>query len=186
MSTDVMWSSLAWPGSEHVRCTHDGRWHADGAAVHALPGGPARVGYRVVADADGRTRQVSIEVTGRGAPARLVLSGDGHGGWTDAAGGHLPALDGCLDIDISCTPLTNTLPIRRLGLAVGESADLLVAYVLVPGLELSAQRQRYTRLPGTGSAPAYRYESGDFRADLAVDGEDLVVDYPGLWRRVPV
>ena len=33
-----------------------------------------------------------------------------------------PALKGCKDIDLGCSPSTNTLPIRRLRLAVGASA----------------------------------------------------------------
>ena len=37
-------------------------------------------------------------------------------------------LVGCEYVDISETPFTNTLVIRRLGLTPGESADISVAY----------------------------------------------------------
>jgi hypothetical protein len=181
---DVMWSSLAWPGVEHVRWTEDGQLRADSLAVHGLEEGPARVSCQVIAEPDGRTRHVAVEVTGPAGPGRLVLSSDGEGAWTGSDGRPLPDLAGCVDVDISTTPLTNTLPIRRLGLAPGASADLLVAYVTVPQLELSAATQRYTHLDGPGSATVYRYESGSFQADLPVDGHGLVIDYPGLWQRV--
>ncbi len=38
-------------------------------------------------------------------------------------------LSGCCEnVDVSETPFTNTLPIRRLGLTSGESAEIRVAY----------------------------------------------------------
>jgi hypothetical protein len=43
-------------------------------------------------------------------------------------------------------------------------------------VDVGPQRQRYTR---TGDG--YRYESGSFRADLGVDSDGIVTDYPGLW-----
>ena len=48
-------------------------------------------------------------------------------------------------------------------------------------LAVTPERQRYTR---TGEQ-TYRYwdESG-FEAELEVDGNDLVQDYPGLFRRL--
>lgn len=78
------------------------------------------------------------------------------------------------------------LPIRRLGLEPGESADLEVAYVAVPGLAVEPDGQRYTRLESGGHDEIYRYESleSDFVADLPVDADGLVLDYPGLFRRV--
>jgi uncharacterized protein len=58
--------------------------------------------------------------------------------------------------------------------------------VSAPELTTRRASQRYTLLkPGTDDeAPLYRYESGSFRADLTVDGDGYVTDYPGLWRRV--
>ncbi|HEY7176965.1 MAG TPA: putative glycolipid-binding domain-containing protein, partial [Micromonosporaceae bacterium] len=77
---------------------------------------------------------------------------------------------------------TNTLPIRRLGLGVGESAEILVGYIDVPTLTLRPAAQRYTR----STDRTYRYESGSFRADVIVDDAGLVIDYVRLWRRVGV
>jgi hypothetical protein len=57
----------------------------------------------------------------------LVLRSDGKGHWTDCHGVSLPELNGCIDIDISATPLTNTLPIRRLGLSAGERFDVVLS-----------------------------------------------------------
>lgn len=78
---------------------------------------------------------------------------------------------------------TNTLPIRRLRLDEGQSAEITVAYVSVPDLALSASRQRYTCLK---SGSLYRFESVEsgFSRDIAIDRLGLVVEYPDLFRRV--
>lgn len=156
---EIVWESLQWPGLEDA-IWEDG--HADSAAVMVLPEGPQRVHYRIT--------PTRVEING------LVLEHDGRGHWRDR-----PELDGCLEVDISTTPLTNTLPIRRLRLAPGESREIRAVYIDMPSLELSVMPQRYTRLDDG----RYRYQSENFQADLTVDEHGLVVDYPGLWRRLP-
>ncbi len=88
------------------------------------------------------------------------------------------------------TAFTNTLPIRRLGLQPGESAELSVAYIDVPTLGVTPARQRYGCLARSAEEGRYRYESlpsaalpGGFTDDLLVDADGLVVDYPKLFRR---
>jgi uncharacterized protein len=84
-------------------------------------------------------------------------------------------------VDIAISPLSNTLPIRRLELAVGESAEITTAYVAVPDLTVVTDPQRYTRL----ADHEYRYESRDsnFKRVITVDEHGLVVTYPGLFVR---
>jgi len=81
------------------------------------------------------------------------------------------------------TPFTNTLPIRRLDLAEGQTADIRVVYVLLPELTITIDPQRYTCLRRGGR---YRYESldSDFVREIDIDTDGLVVTYPGLFRRV--
>jgi hypothetical protein len=90
-------------------------------------------------------------------------------------------LESAREVDIAVTPLTNTLPIRRLELTIGASVDITTAYVAVPELTVAADPQRYTRL----TKHEYRYESrnSDFRRVLTVDEDGLVVTYPGLFAR---
>jgi hypothetical protein len=116
----------------------------------------------------------------------LVIKADGLGHWTTGEGEPVPLLDGCLDVDISASAFTNTLPIRRLNLAVGESAELIVAYIALPELTLRVDKQRYTFLERRELNDVYRYEglTTDFVADIVVDRDGLVVDYPGLFKRV--
>ncbi len=97
-------------------------------------------------------------------------------------GSRAPDLDGCTDIDIAATPLTNTFPINRLaGLAVGASVTSSVTWVDVPELGATRVDQTYRRL-----APR-RWEYSDQRHgafELSVDDDGLVVDYTGFATRV--
>lgn len=181
MRATVVWEALQWPSVEHVVITPAGDgWTADGSATAVVDGLPTRLAYQIAVGGDGAVRTVDIRETVSGA--LLALRADGPGAWHDADGNAVTDLDGCIDVDISVTPLTNTLPIRRLGLDVGESADILVGYIDVPTLMLRPAAQRYTRLTDR----TYQYESGTFRADVIVDEAGLVIDYLRLWRRVGV
>jgi len=170
-----MWGSVQWPGGEHLDLRADaGGVVADGVVLAAPEGDPIRLAYRVECDADWRTRFLSVHFHG---DSRRTLVRDDAGNWS-VDGRARPDLNGCTDIDIALTPFTNTLPIRRLGLAAGGAADLRIVYVQpAPEPLFSAADQRYTRL----ADDRYRYESGDFRSEIEVDRDGLVTAYPGLW-----
>lgn len=182
MNAIVVWEALAWPGTEHLvlRIGPDGV-DADGMVI-ALDGRPLRLHYRLHCDPRWAARELTIEESG--SQGAMTFRSDGAGMWTDGEGRARDDLAGCIDVDIAATPFTNTLPIRRLGLAVGESRDLRVLYVTVPELTVRAVDQRYRCLATNGTGATYRYESGSFMADIRVDTEGIVVDYPGLWRRL--
>lgn len=88
---------------------------------------------------------------------------------------------GCVDIDISLTPFTNTLPINRLHLSEKEGKQIKVLYVDVLGRKMMPVQQKYTKL----SATDYKYENvpNDFESVIAVDDLGLVVKYQGLFKR---
>jgi hypothetical protein len=179
---DVAWMALQWPGFEHVIAAFGpAGFRADSWLILDSEVGLARVSYLLSCDSQWRVTDLTIAVTDAASHRTLALRRDDGGHWHAEGDGPVPDLDGCIDVDINRSPLTNTLPIRRLGMAAGAPRDLDVVYVEVPELTVSPVRQRYTLLPGDG--PVYRYESGSFSADLPVDGDGFVIDYPGLWRR---
>ena len=118
-----------------------------------------------------------------GHERRIELASDGAGSWSDGSGARLTQLDGAIDIDLTVTPFTNTLPIRRLDLQEGKSADIVVVYIDLPELSLTTDPQRYTCLE---SGRRYRFESldSDFVREIETDEHGLVVTYPGLFRRL--
>ncbi|MCC3763866.1 putative glycolipid-binding domain-containing protein [Glycomyces sp. TRM65418] len=174
MRRQIMWTARQWPGSEHLdlQVGHDGVV-ADGLIIVAPTGEPIRLAYRIECDRAWHTRKVTLERHGH---ERTTLDHNEHDHWI-VNGRERSDLTGCTDVDIALTPFTNTLPIRRLGLNLGDAADLRVVYIRPEAdLTIEPAEQRYTRLDA-----GYRYESGSFRADLAVDRDGLVTDYPGLW-----
>jgi uncharacterized protein len=180
MRTDIAWTALPWSSVEHVTIADEDAWTADGAMVAVVDGHAVRLTYRLQVDAAGATRALDLADAVGGAT--LTLRGDGHGRWWDVDGAPVAELDGCIDVDISTTPLTNTLPVRRLRLASGESAEIQVACVDVPSLSVRPVAQSYRRV----DERSYRYTSGSFAADVVFDEHDLVTDYVGLWRRVAI
>jgi len=105
---------------------------------------------------------------------------DGKGNWSKA-GESLEQFKGCIDIDISLTPFTNTLPIRRLQLQPHETREIQVLYCNLLNGQTMPVRQQYTCL----SATEYKYENipNDFEATIQVDASGFVVDYPSLFVR---
>ncbi len=151
-----------------------------GTIISAEGGLPARVEYRVLAGAAGFTTAVHVRDL-RGFEQRtLGLARDTKGGWT-VDGKSVRALRACSDVDLGCSPSTNTLPIRRLRLGVGASHTIQAAWVRFPDLTVQKTAQAYTRLDEF----TYRYASGAFEADLTVDDEGLVTQY-AEWRRTGV
>jgi uncharacterized protein len=141
--------------------------------------------FSVVVGTDWVTRRVEASTVSAAGEARRVLEAvDGR--WT-VDGASRPDLDGCVDVDVAATPLTNTFPIRRLaGLAVGEEVTSGVAWVDVPALGVTRVHQTYQRLGDADGLALWRYHDplhGAFV--LTVDEEGMVVDYEGFARRIP-
>ncbi|HLZ62404.1 MAG TPA: putative glycolipid-binding domain-containing protein [Ktedonosporobacter sp.] len=185
MESHLWWAPLRETGLEQLDLMENEMGVVADSLVLGVEQAPFRLWYQVRADSKWNVRECHLQVGGE--KGRVVhLYSDGMGHWNDGDGEAYANLDGCLDVDITVTPFTNTLPIRRLLLAPGQSADLLVAYISVPDLSVRAAQQRYTCLSRTASGGLYRYEGleSGFTADLRVDAQGLVVDYPGIWRRV--
>jgi uncharacterized protein len=126
-------------------------------------------------------------VTGRSTtgPHHVELQADGAGRWR-VDGRPAAYLDGCRDIDLEASCLTNALPVRRLELEVGQAADAPAAYVRALDLSVERLEQRYTRLRDRGGTQRYRYQAPafGFECELSYDRAGLVLAYPGIGQRV--
>jgi uncharacterized protein len=189
MERNIMWSPWSGPGLEHLHLLqNDEQVVADGLIIGVEEQVPFRVRYEILCDSQWRLRTVHVSLLSSPFQA-LHLSTDGMGSWITSTGEAISSLDGCQYVDISATPFTNTLPIRRIALKPGESSTLAMAYITVPQLQVTAVEQRYTCLEITPGGGRYRYESivngrSGFTAELPVDVDGLVLDYPQLFRRV--
>ena len=181
LSHVVLWRRLDLPGHESCRVSPIRRgWELSGSAVFTHEDQPCRLDYAVDCGPDWKTR--STRITGWAGHRRIALEAnrDATGLWY-LNGSEAPDVEGCLDVDLGFSPSTNLMPIRRLSLEVGESAEVQAAWLPFPKLEFQLLPQRYTRL----SESTYRYESagGRFVRDLTVDEHGLVISYPGIWER---
>jgi len=93
-----------------------------------------------------------------------------------------PALDTCIDIDISLTPFTNSLPINRLSFIPDQPQQIHVVYMDILTKQILHRQQQYTCLSPT----RYHFANipNDFEADITTDENGLVTDYPGLFTRI--
>jgi len=112
----------------------------------------------------------------------LWLGADGTGRWGEMNGDHRHDLAGCTDVDLAVTPFTNSIPIRRLKLDVGASADVVAATIDIDALGVVPVRQRYERL----TARRFRRTSLDNGeiTEFDVDEYGLVHDEPDTFRRL--
>ena len=169
MEREVMWTPWEGPGLEHLRLvTSDDGVVANGLVIRLEAGLPFRIGYEIRCDGLWRVREVRVATPYLGRPV-LELLADGEGRWKRRGGEPVHELEGCIDVDISATPFTNTLPIRRLGLKPGQSEELAVAYVRVPELLVGPERQRYGCLDARTDGGLYRFEAlpSGFTASVA-------------------
>jgi hypothetical protein len=148
-----------------------------GTLLGADGGVPLRLEYRVLTDGNGLTAAAHVREL-RGFEQRTVtIERSAKGSWS-VDGKAAPSLRGCTDVDLGFSPSTNTLPIRRLKLAIGASQTIEAAWLRFPEMTVEKGHQTYSRI----DALTYRYESGTFAAELTVDDDGLVITY-AVWRR---
>ena len=179
---DVVWRKRDHISVEHCRFLElADSIIIDGRVLSGEDGPPHRVDYTIRCDRDWRTQVAHVRIVEGLTTRELELARLDTGGWRRDHENVVEG-EGLLDVDLSITPATNTIPIRRLGLAVDESATVDALWVGIPELRLEHLTQTYVR---TGET-TFRYESdgGSFAAKLEVDGEGVITTYGDLWERV--
>ena len=177
----MRWRRTDVPGREEARVirTTDG-WRLTGELEVQEATLAAQLHYTIDCDSEWRTRVATIEGNAGGNSIRFALTADGAGNWA-REGAPVHDVTGALDVDLGFTPATNTLPIRRLGLEVGETAPVRSAWLRFPELRLEPMEQTYTR----EADRTFRYDAlidGEpFIARLDTDAFGRVVSYEGLW-----
>lgn len=153
-------------------------WRLEGALWLKLGEDRLSLKYRVLCDSRWATRAVHLEQEWLGRVETLQLTSDNFQHWW-IAGRIRPDLEGCFDVDLSLSPSTNTLPIRRLDLKKGEDRQIDVVWIRTPPREITRARQSYQRL----AKDMYRFRSLDSGAEalIRIREDGLVVDYPDGW-----
>ena len=172
MDISAVWTRLDTPGEDHCRLISaaDG-YRLEGNARFIEAGVSVSIDYAVDYAADWSTR--SAIVNRNGSVRRIRRDG----GWfiDDVA---VPGIDDLLDVDFGFTPATNLAQIKRLDLAVGQAAELHVAWMDADQAGLVSLWQYYRR----NGALTYAYEAPEYKATLIFSEGGFVADYPGLWK----
>ena len=175
----ILWRRVDTAGHEAARIYgDDDGWYLDGSAIFLHEGGPCRLEYLIECDTEWRTTAATIDGwVGDEVIAHEILVSEG-GTWY-LNDDEIKAVEGCIDIDLNFSPVTNLLPLRRIDLKIGESKSVSAAWLRFPTFELERLDQTYRRVDES----TIKYESGDgkFVRDLKVNDDGLVLDYPDYW-----
>jgi hypothetical protein len=198
----LFWARADVPGTEYAGYDDRRGLYARGTAIAVDPV-PYTCRYELSTDDQWVSARLEVSTEGAGwlrtlrlerAAGRWRASTGEQGDLDEAlrAAGKAPVglpgteepsrLEPALDVDLGGSPLTNTLPVRRLGLLDANpdtTKTVTVAWVLVPGLVVVPSEQTYTVLGGR----RVRFSSGTFNADLELDADGFVTRYPGLATR---
>jgi hypothetical protein len=181
MTKYLTWKGLIYHSSEACKLTiNETMIEAASVITGRFEDKVYSVNYRIKINQHWETIFFEIKSDINGRLKRISYSSNGKGNWNQN-GKPISRFTGCIDIDISVTPFTNSLPVNRLNLPEHAQAEISVLYVDVLGQVEKKVSQKYTRL----SQSAYKYENipNDFEAIISVDQQGLVIDYPGLFKK---
>jgi hypothetical protein len=152
-----------------------------GCTTAVEDGQPWIVDYEIHVDAGWRTRHATISSRRSSGTHKLTLDTAGDGRWR-VNGRPAPNLDGCWDVDLESSAMTNALPVHRLGLEQGEKAAAPSVYVRAGTLSLDRLEQSYSRTEDRAGKQRYDYTAPafDFGCELVFDEFGLVLAYPGI------
>lgn len=176
----ALWRRLDRPGHDaaFLRPRGDG-WRLSGVAVFLHECGPASIAYSVEVDSRWNTKRG--RVTGSVGDAEIDLSMVRDRDRWLLDGVEIQGLGSLLDLDLSFTPATNLLQLKRTGLQVGERLAIPAAWFNLDGATLTELPQLYERL--TPTCFRYAAPSVPYEALLEISSDGFVESYPDLWKR---
>lgn len=185
-TTMLTWQAPDGHGFEGVRA-HFGNGSALRALGRIVYAGELEwtASYRLVVRDDGAIERVSITSATAERERHLTMNRTEDGFWLldTGSGGTRTDFGGAVDVDLATSALFNAIPIRRLGLHqdTGEHA-LPIVFVALPDLEPRVVTQTY-RTVAAGDPATVGFSWDDFSADITVDADGMVLDYPGIATR---
>lgn len=177
----IVWERCLPSSTEFVSIETNEVITVNGYITGVEDGKPYYVHYILETDLTWTVKSVSIAIESDKSYT-LEFKKDSNKGWMDKETKLVTELAECMDIDISLTPFTNTLPINRLKLEIGKSKEIMVLYFKLPEGKFKKVLQRYTNIDGR----FYKYESleSGYTVVIETDKFGFIVNYPGRWHRV--
>jgi uncharacterized protein len=183
-NTKLVWKGLEDQTFEHCMVTRTpGQLEVQSKIEGPVNNVHTIVEYEVVLDTAWTVSSVQVKMTAPAPEKSIKLTHNKFGEWVDDNLHTRPDLDGCLDIDISLTPFTNSLPVKRLCFKPGESRELPVLYFDLPAFDIRIQKQRYTYLGNN----VFKFEALDtgYTNEITFTPGGFVQQYPDLYELLP-
>ncbi|WKA57031.1 putative glycolipid-binding domain-containing protein [Planococcus shenhongbingii] len=180
-SKEMVWENKETFGCEYLKLfTKENAILAESTVIYLDRNSPMQIDYHMEFDDLWRTK--SVNITDRTGKA-LQITSSGKGEWFDRHGNGLDELTGAIDVDLSATPFTNSLPINRLDWKPNQKREFEMVYVSVPALDVQKTNQSYTFIKSIGKNRVFNFQSQDFESFITFDEKGFVVDYPQLFIR---
>jgi hypothetical protein len=175
----ITWRALQCEGRDTCRLARtDHGWLLVGHARFHDDDGFAALDYVVRCTEDWQTLDADIAGTHGNMDVRLHID-HRNGAWR-VNETLQPGLEEANDIDLSFTPATNLMPLRRLAKQQYDTLTTRAAWLHYPAATLAPLDQTYRRTPTYGLI-GYHAEQTGYTTTLEVNDAGFVTDYPGLW-----
>lgn len=183
MSKQIMfWEKQQTTGSEYLELSYQNQTIQVESTVLFLENDvPQRVIYRILLNKNWVVKHLYIMNHTLGKTLSLSTAGDGR--WFNDDGDEIHILNGALDVDISCTPFTNSLPINRLKWTPDEPKLFEMVYISAQDLSVNKVKQMYTLKHHQEDNRTFHYRSATFESPVIVDKNGFVLEYPELFVR---
>ncbi len=184
MKTNILWTGREYYSLENCLVISNEDGHIiSSSIVGSYQSSLYRVEYTIETNSEWGTKDVAIRFQLNGEVRTIQMHCNISGNWilNDEAA---PQFKDFLYVDIPLTPFTNTLPINNLKLDIKEEAVIKVIYIDLLEGTITPVEQLYIRK----DERTYHYENipNDFEADIIVDAQGYVVDYPQLFERTAI
>ncbi len=185
----VTWQGYREPRLEQVRLllSDQRRLRASGRLVTAGPDEAFSASFEVGVGEEGTVKRLLLRSATVEEEKQISLSRTADGAWLvdSGKGSERAEFDGAMDVDVQFVVLFNSIPIRRLGLhrEAGEHV-LPVVRVSLPDLSVRVVEQTYRTVSVGEETSVVNFSSGEFSADVVVDGAGIVLDYPEVSHRI--
>lgn len=181
MNKIAVWENLKSYGTEILEIiTSDTLSKVNSTVISLENDSPYKIDYTIELN-DWFIKNLIIEIPNTGKSLYLETNSDRQ--WFDQKGNEIKELYGAIDIDISCTPFTNTLPINRTKWVLNEPQIFKMVFIIIPELNIKKVEQIYTLIEEGNDNRMFHYKSGSFESMIKVDLDGLVINYPKLFKR---
>ncbi len=181
MQYNIVWAGLEYHSVENCLISSNKQGTKIASSIIGLYEGRIyKVDYTIKVNSKWETQEIRIRARHSDHEQEIVLLKDNEDGWI-MNNEKAYAFTGCIDVDIALTPFTNSLPVNRLKMREGEEQTISVIYFDLLNWDVKPVKQLYRKI----SENSYHYENipNNFQADITVDKQGFVIEYPGLFNR---